>query len=296
MNIIGINAFHADSAACLIMNGKLIVAVEEERFNRIKHWAGFPIESIKYCLNKSGLKISDIDHISITIDPRANYIKKFVFLIKPRPSINLIFKRFIKKKKYNSIEEIINQEFNNEKFIGKINHIEHHYAHLSSAFHVSPYDESCVLSVDGFGDFASTAWGYGLNTDINIDNKIFFPHSLGIFYQALTQFLGFKNYGDEYKIMGLAPYGKPKYVEKLREIISIKNKGNFELNLNYFKFHKQDFNYRWENGKVEIDDLYSNKIFDLLGSERKKEESLTDFHKDIAHSTQKVYEEVFLIY
>ena len=294
MNIIGINAFHADSAACLVIDGKLITAVEEERFNRIKHWAGFPIESIKYCLDKSGLKISDIDHISINIDPKANYIKKFFFLIKHRPSINLIFKRFKKKKKYNSIEEIINQEFNKEKFIGKINNIEHHYAHLSSAFHVSPYDESCVLSVDGFGDFASTAWGYGMNTDIKIDNKIFFPHSLGIFYQALTQFLGFKNYGDEYKIMGLAPYGKPKYVEKLREIISIKNKGNFELNLDYFKFHKQDFNYRWENGKVEIDDLYTNKVIDLLGPERKKEEALTDFHKDIAHSTQKIYEEVFL--
>tara|TARA_A100001234_G_scaffold214896_1_gene219005 strand:- start:265 stop:2010 length:1746 start_codon:yes stop_codon:yes gene_type:complete len=294
MNIIGINAFHADSSACIIIDGQLIAAVEEERFNRIKHWAGFPIESIKYCLKATNLKISNIDHISINIDPKANFLKKIFFLIKHRPKINLVFNRFKKKKKYNSIIEIINKEFPADKFKGHINNIEHHYAHLSSAFHVSPFEESCVLSVDGFGDFASTAWGYGKNTDIKIDNKIYFPHSLGIFYQALTQFLGFKNYGDEYKIMGLAPYGKPKFVEKLREIILSQKNGKFELNLDYFKFHKENFNYRWENGKVEIDDLYSSKIFDLLGSERKKEEPLTDFHKDIAHSTQKVYEEVFL--
>ena len=294
MKIIGINAFHADSSACILVDGKLIAAVEEERFNRIKHWAGFPIESIKYCLEETNLTISDIDQISINIDPKANYLKKIFFLIKHRPSLNLILRRLKKKKKYKSIGEIINLEFNKEKFKGKINNIEHHYAHLSSAFHVSPYNEACVLSVDGFGDFASTAWGYGTNTDIEIENKIYFPHSLGIFYQALTQFLGFKNYGDEYKIMGLAPYGKPKYVEKLRDVILIKNKGNFELNLDYFKFHKEDFNYRWEDGKIEIEDLYTKKILDLLGPEREKDEPLNDFHRDIAHSTQKIYEEVFL--
>ncbi len=294
MNIIGINAFHADSAACIVVDGQLITAVEEERFNRVKHWAGFPIESIKYCLNETKLKISDIDQISINIDPKANYLEKFIFLIKHRPSLNLVLNRFKKKKKYNSIKELINNEFKEEKFIGKINNIEHHYAHLSSAFHVSPFEEASVLSVDGFGDFASTAWGHAKATDIKIDNKIFFPHSLGIFYQALTQFLGFKNYGDEYKIMGLAPYGKPKYVEKLRDIILIKKKGKFELNLDYFKFHKENFNYRWDNGKVEVEDLYTKKILDLLGPERKKEEPLNDFHKDLAHSTQKIYEEVFL--
>ena len=294
MKIIGINAFHADSSACILVDGKLIAAVEEERFNRIKHWAGFPIESIKYCLEETNLTISDIDQISINIDPKANYLKKIFFLFKHRPSLNLIYKKLKKKKKYKSIGEIINLEFNKEKFKGKINNIEHHYAHLSSSFHVSPYDEACILSVDGFGDFASTAWGYGANTDIKIENKIYFPHSLGIFYQALTQFLGFKNYGDEYKIMGLAPYGKPKYVEKLRDMILIKNKGNFELNLDYFKFHKEDFNYRWEDGKIEIEDLYTKKILDLLGPEREKDEPLNDFHKDIAHSTQRIYEEVFL--
>jgi carbamoyltransferase len=294
MNIIGINAFHADSSACLIINGKLISAVEEERFNRIKHWAGFPIESIKYCLKESNLDLSDIDHISINIDPKANYFEKILFLIKHRPSLKLVFNRLKKKKKYDSIRELINKEFEGSNFKGQINNIEHHYAHLSSAFHVSPFENSCILSVDGFGDFASTAWGYGKGNEIKIDNKIHFPHSLGIFYQALTQFLGFKNYGDEYKIMGLAPYGKPTYVEQLRKILLIKTNGNFELNLDYFKFHKENFNYRWENGKVEIEDLYSDKIKTLLGPERIHGEELTEFHKDMAHSIQKIYEEAFL--
>ena len=294
MNIIGINAFHADSAACLVINGQLIAAVEEERFNRIKHWAGFPIESIKYCLKSADLKISDIDHISINIDPKANYIKKLLFLIQHRPSFELILRRLKKKQKYNSIEDILSKEFKNEKFKGKINNIEHHYAHLSSTFHVSPFKEACILSVDGFGDFASTAWGYGNDEKISIDQKIYFPHSLGIFYQAMTQYLGFKNYGDEYKIMGLAPYGKPNYINDLKKILLIQENGIFKLNLDYFKFHKENFNYRWENGKVEIDDLYSKQLIDLLGAERQKNYPLSQFHKDLAHSTQKVYEEAFL--
>ena len=294
MKIIGINAFHADSSACLVIDGKLISAVEEERFNRIKHWAGFPIKSIKYCLEQSNLNISDIDHISINIDPKANYIKKLLFLAKHRPSFSLVFDRIKKKKKYNSIKEIINEEFKDYQFNGQINNIEHHYAHLSSAFHVSPFKEACILSVDGFGDFASTAWGYGKENDIKIDKKIFFPHSLGIFYQAITQYLGFKNYGDEYKIMGLAPYGKPNYINELKKILLINSNGSFKLNLDFFKFHKENFNYKWEDGKVEIDNLYSNKLEELIGPERKKEEDLNQFHKDLAHSTQKVYEEAFL--
>ena len=294
MKIIGINAFHADSSACLVVDGKLISAVEEERFNRIKHWAGFPINSIKYCLKSSNLEISDIDHISINIDPKANYFKKFLFLIQHRPSLNLIFRKIKKKQKYNSIINLIDKEFGSGKFKGEINNIEHHYAHLSSAFHVSPFKDACVLSVDGFGDFASTAWGYGQNEKISIDQKIYFPHSLGIFYQSMTQYLGFKNYGDEYKIMGLAPYGKPAYVNDLKKILLIQEKGIFKLNLDYYKFYKENFNYRWENGIVEIDDLYSNKLTELFGIERKKDEPLNQFHKDIAHSTQKVYEEAFL--
>ncbi len=181
MKIIGINAFHADSSACLVIDGNLISAVEEERFNRIKHWAGFPIKSIKYCLEQSNLNISDIDHISINIDPKANYLKKLLFLAKHRPSFSLVFDRIKKKKKYNSIKEIINEEFKDYQFNGQINNIEHHYAHLSSAFHVSPFKEACILSVDGFGDFASICIAKCSNGKIKFLKKYLFPHSLGVF-------------------------------------------------------------------------------------------------------------------
>lgn len=294
MNIIGINAYHADSSACLVIDGKLINAVEEERFTRIKHWAGFPIQSIKFCLENANLKISDIDKISLNFDPNANLLKKILFIIKKKPSVGLILNRLKRKKKYQSIKTILDKEFTDDKFKGDIENIEHHYAHLSSAYHVSPFDKACVLSVDGFGDFASTAWGFGENNQIIINKKIYFPHSLGIFYQAITQFLGFKNYGDEYKIMGLAPYGKPTFVNKLKEILQLNSDGTFKLNLDYFKFYKQNFSYKWDAGEIKIEDLYSEKLINLLGEEKTKKNKIDDFHKDLAHSTQKVYEEAFL--
>jgi carbamoyltransferase len=294
MKILGINAYHADSSACLVIDGKLINAVEEERFTRVKHWAGFPIQSIKFCLENSNLKISDIDKISLNFDPNANLLKKILFIIKKRPSLGLIVDRLKRKKKYQSIKAILDKEFTDYKFKGDIENIEHHYAHLSSAYHVSPFDKACVLSVDGFGDFASTAWGFGENNQIKINKKVYFPHSLGIFYQAITQFLGFKNYGDEYKIMGLAPYGKPTFVDKLKKIIQLNSDGTFKLNLDYFKFYKQNFSYKWDAGEIKIEDLYSKQLINLLGKEKNKKDEINDFHKDLAHSAQKVYEEAFL--
>ena len=294
MKILGINAYHADSSACLVIDGKLINAVEEERFTRVKHWAGFPIQSIKFCLENSNLKISDIDKISLNFDPNANLLKKILFIIKKRPSLGLIVDRLKRKKKYQSIKTILDKEFTDDKFKGDIENIEHHYAHLSSAYHVSPFDKACVLSVDGFGDFASTAWGFGEKNQIKINKKVYFPHSLGIFYQAITQFLGFKNYGDEYKIMGLAPYGKPTFVDKLKKIIQLNSDGTFKLNLDYFKFYKQNFSYKWDAGEIKIEDLYSKKLINLLGKEKNKKDEINSFHKDLAHSAQKVYEEAFL--
>ena len=294
MYIIGINAYHADSSACILKDGKLITAVEEERFTRIKHFAGFPKKSIEHCLETCKINLSDVNYFAINRDPKANNLKRFFYVLKKRPSISLLFDRLKNRKKYQSIKKTLDQEFPDDKFKGDVINIEHHLAHLSSCFHVSPFEEACVLSVDGFGDFASSAWGYGKNNDIKIDKKIHFPHSLGIFYQSITQYLGFKNYGDEYKIMGLAPYGKPEYLDKLKKILILKPNGEFELNLKYFKFHKSNFNYTWNSGTVSIDDLYSNEMEVLLGKSRTKDEELTDFHKDIAHSTQKIYEEAFL--
>ena len=293
MYILGLNIFHGDSSACLLCDGKLIAAAEEERFRRVKHWAGFPSESIKWCLSEANIGLNDINHISINQDPKANILRKIIYTILKRPSLKMLLGRFQNKQKRLSIKEYLLKEFPNSKFTGFIHSVEHHTAHLSSAFHVAPFTKSVVVSVDGFGDFASSAWGIGTGTKINLDDRVYFPHSLGIFYQALTQFIGFHNYGDEYKVMGLAPYGKPIYIEKMREIVKLKLNGSFELNLNYFRHHKEKINYQWENGSPSVGILFSADLEKLLGPARKKDQELTQRHKDIAHSVQAMYEEAF---
>jgi len=294
MYIIGINAYHADSSACIIKDQNLIFAIEEERLRRIKHWAGFPILSIKNCLEVAKINLSDVDYICINSNPKVNIIKKIIHILKYRPSIKLIINKFRNKRKNQNIKSIIKREFPNDEFRGKIINIEHHDAHLASTFFVSPFKEACVVSIDGFGDFTSTAWGFGHNTEIEVKERIHFPHSLGIFYQSITQFLGFKKYGDEYKVMGLAPYGKPKYKDKLKKVLILEDQGKFKLNLNYFKFHKSNTDFKWDNGKVSFNDLYSNKLIDLLGKERDEDENIDQFHKDIAQSAQSLYEDAFI--
>ena len=155
---------------------------------------------------------------------------------------------------------------------------------MASTFYVSPFEEACIVSVDGFGDFTSTAWGFGSGTKIEVKDRIYFPNSLGIFYQSITQYLGFKKYGDEYKVMGLAPYGKPIYKDKLQKIVSLENNGKYKLNLEYFKFHKSNTDFKWDNGEVFFENLYSKNLIELLGKERIETENINQFHKDIAHS------------
>ncbi|MEL0309879.1 MAG: carbamoyltransferase N-terminal domain-containing protein, partial [Gammaproteobacteria bacterium] len=217
--ILGLNAFHGDSSACLLKDGVLIAAAEEERFRRIKHWAGFPSEAIRWCLLEAGINLEDVQHIALNQDTNANLGKKIMYTLKMRPSFKMLLDRFKNKRKRKGVAGHLINAFPESKFTGTVHAVEHHAAHLSSAFHVSPFDESVVVSVDGFGDFASSAWGVGYGTKINIENQVYFPHSLGIFYQALTQFIGFHNYGDEYKVMGLAPYGKPVYMDQMRQIV-----------------------------------------------------------------------------
>lgn len=293
MNIIGLNAYHGDSSACILVDGVLRAAVEEERFRRIKHWAGFPTESIKYCLEHSKLQLGDIDVIAINTDPKANFSKKIGYSLFKRPSINVIKQKLEIANKRLSIQDELGNSFLNSKFEGKIVHVEHHLAHLASAFYPSPFSESLILSVDGFGDFSSTSWGVGLNSQIDVKKYIHFPHSLGVFYQALTQYLGFPNYGDEYKVMGLAPYGKPNYVHKLQQLVNQKSDGSFNLNLKYFRHHKEDIGYQWENNIPKVKSLYSDELKELLGPLQSDSSGLSQKHYDIAHSVQRVYEQVF---
>ena len=293
MYIVGLNAFHGDSSACLLKDGNLIGAAEEERFRRIKHWAGFPSEALKWCLFEAGINLQDVDHIALNQDIKANLGRKIMFTLDKRPSLKMLIERFQNKRKRLSVKEHLLKAFPNSEFNGSIHSVEHHTAHLSSAFHTSPFDEAVTVSVDGFGDFASSAWGIGQGIKINLEDRIYFPHSLGIFYQALTQFIGFHNYGDEYKVMGLAPYGKPVYIEQMREIVKLKSDGSFKLNLNYFRHHREKIDYEWENGSPHVGTLFSSNLENLLGPERTKDQELTQKHKDIAHSVQAMYEEAF---
>jgi len=293
MIIIGLNAYHGDSSACLVRDGKLVVAVEEERFRRIKHWAGFPSESIRHCLDAASVTLSDITHIAVNSNPKENLLRKLGYSLLHRPDARLILERIQNAKQRSSIESDLALAFPGSRFQGEVQRIEHHLAHLSSAFHVSPFDEAAVVSVDGFGDFSSAAWGTGRGTDITVDGKVFFPHSLGTFYQAMTQFIGFPHYGDEYKVMGLAPYGKPKFVNEMRKIVLLQSDGSYRLNLDYFIHHKEKVEYEWKDGSPSVGRLFSAKLETLLGPGRGQKEALSQRYKDIARSVQAMYEEAF---
>src|SRR5438874_1522540 len=293
MIILGLNAYHGDSAAALVRDGVLVAAAEEERFRRVKHWAGFPSEAIAYCLREAGVGIADVQHVAVNQDSRANLLRKIGYLVTKGADLGLVVERFSTRRKRRKIPELLAEMFPGERFSGAFHQIEHHLAHLSSAFHVSPFEDAAVVSVDGFGDFASAAWGVGRGKDIEIQGRVHFPHSLGIFYQALTQYLGFPHYGDEYKVMGLAPYGSPTFMTAMQEIVSLKPDGSFALDLTYFRHHRERIAYQWTSGSPEFDDLFSPALELLLGPRRRPADPIKDRHRDIARSAQAMYEEAF---
>jgi carbamoyltransferase len=292
MIILGLNAFHADSSAALVRDGELVAAAEEERFRRVKHWAGFPSQAIAYCLREAGLALSDVQHVAVNQDSRANLFRKLAYLATHRPDPRLIMHRLKNRRARKDIPNLLAANLAG-RFGGQVHRIEHHLAHLSSAFHVSPFQDAIVASVDGFGDFSSAAWGVGRGTNIPIDGRVFFPHSLGIFYQAVTQHLGFPYYGDEYKVMGLAPYGKPAFLDAMRQVVRLIPDGRYELELAYFRHHKEQVSYQWANGCPEFGNLFSSELEGLLGQRRAPGDPLEDRHRDIACSVQAMYEEAF---
>src|SRR6516225_1604405 len=293
MIILGINAFHGDSSAALVRDGKLVAAAEEERFRRVKHWAGFPSQSIAYCLQEAGLRLADVSHVAVNQDDRAHRLRKIAYLATRPPEIRLVVSRLRNRRQRRQIPELLTEAFPTDGFRGTTHHIEHHLAHLSSAFHVSPFEEAVVVSVDGFGDFASAAWGVGRKRDISIKGRVYFPHSLGVFYQALTQYLGFPHYGDEYKVMGLAPYGKPTALDAMHKIVRLNPDGTYELALSYFRHHQEQISYQWSDGSPEFGDLFAPALETLLGPRRKSDDPLEDRHRDIARSVQLMYEWAF---
>ena len=293
MIILGINAYHADSAAAVVRDGKLVAAAEEERFRRVKHWAGFPSQALAYCLDEAKLNLADVDHIALNQDNRANLVRKVIYFAVRRPSIGLVLKRLANRRKREGLTALLLKEFPHQKFCGELHHVEHHLAHLSSAFHVSPFEAAAVVSVDGFGDFASAAWGVANGREIRVQERVFFPHSLGVFYQAVTQYLGFPHYGDEYKVMGLAPYGRPSFLDAMQKIVRLLPDGSFELDLKFFRHHREDVAYQWANGSPEFGDLFSPALENLLGPRRDPTEPLNDRHRDVARSAQGMYEVAF---
>lgn len=295
MIILGINAYHGDSSACLVINGKLMAAAEEERFTRVKHWAGLPIQAITYCLKVGNLSLYEVDAIAINRNPQAHVVRKLLYGIQARPNFARLVDRLRNRKKLKSLGDELAASFQLEssRLDSKIQYIEHHLAHLGSAFFVSPFDEAAVVSVDGFGDFASTLWGIGKQHEITVRDRVFFPHSLGIFYLAITQYLGFNQYGDEYKVMGLAPYGESTELEAMRNIVTLGPNGSFSLNLDYFQHHTKGVAMTWEGGEPKISQIFTTKLEDLLGPKRQKDETLSQNHKNIAASAQSMYEEAF---
>jgi carbamoyltransferase len=291
--ILGLNAYHGDAAACLVRDGSIVAAAEEERFRRIKHWAGFPSLAVAYCLAEAGIGLGDVEHVAVNSDPRANLLRKAGFALRQRPDMGLIIDRLRNQRKRHSVEEELETAFPGQAFAGTVHRVEHHLAHMGSCFLVSPFRDATVVSIDGFGDFSSAAWGIGRGADLAVEGRIFFPHSLGVFYQALTQFLGFPHYGDEYKVMGLAPYGSATFLPQMRQIVLLCEDGSFELNTRYFRHHREKIAYEWEGGIPHVGTLFSPELEGLLGPARGKDAPLEQRHKDIARSIQAMYEEAF---
>ena len=296
MIILGLNAYHADSSAAIFKDGIMIAAIEEERFRRIKHWAGFPSESISFCLKEAGVTLDMVNYISIGRDPKAKFWNKVKYVLKGLTKKNtLIFDRIKNIGKVKSLEMEFMEHFGVQSsfFKDKIIHVEHHRAHLASAFFASPFDEAAILSIDGSGDFTTTMLAVGRGNQIEVLDSIDFPVSAGLFYTAFTQYLGFPHYGDEYKVMGLAPYGEPKYLEEIRKIVQFDDDGLFSWDSDYFE-NPNEMKLGYDDNIPSVSVLYSQKMIEIFGPARDPNDVLTQKHKDIATSVQRVCEELIL--
>ena len=293
--ILGLNAYHGDSSASLISGGEIVAAAEEERFLRSKHWAGFPENAVRYCLSEAGLKLSDVDVIAVNRDPSANVLRKVLFSVARRPGYAFIRDRLKNATRIGDLRKDFEAAFPGEMklFRGHIRNVQHHVAHLASAYYLSGYEDAAVCSVDGFGDFVSTMTAAGSGTSMKKLQHVYFPHSLGLFYLAFTELLGFPKYGDEYKVMGLSAYGKPSLGKEMRDVIQLKKDGTFRLNLDYFIHHSDGVTMTWDGGEPQMGTVYSKKMEETFGPARRQDEPVDDRHKDIAASLQARYEESF---
>jgi len=295
-SILGLNAFHGDAAAALVVDGELVNAVEEERLNRVKHCAGFPELAARWCLEDAGLDARKLDHVAIGRDPKANIGAKVVRTILTRPSPRYVLERFRNATKVRDVKTQVAEALGvaPDSFGAQIHNVEHHLAHAASAFFVSPFDEAAVLTLDGFGDFASAMLCHGHGNRLEVLERVLFPHSLGIFYTAVTQWLGFPKYGDEGKVMGLAPYGDADaHLETMRNLVKLDG-DLFELGLDYFVHHKEGVDMTWDEQTPTIGRLYSERMVEAFGPAREPRTELTKLHEDVAAALQAMLEEAYL--
>jgi carbamoyltransferase len=294
--ILGINAYHADASAALVIDGTLVAAAEEERFARVKHVAGFPHQAIAYCLRAAGITPREITHIAVSRNPRARLHRKLLTLLAHPPRFDRIVSRAKNALRLRDVKATLalGLDIDPRQLRASVHYIEHHRAHLASAFFVSGLEEAALLSVDGMGDFVSTMWGIGRGSRMEILGAVPFPHSLGILYTAVTQYLGFPNYGDEYKVMGLSAYGEPIHRDRLRQMVRMDGGLGYRLDLSYFTHHTDGVAMTWSEGAPVLGPLYSAKVIRTFGPPREPGAPLGPEHAQIAASLQAVLEEVLL--
>ncbi len=293
--VLGINAYHPDASVALFEDGRLVWAGEEERYNRVKHSSGFPKHALQNCLLETNISPSNIDVVALSRNPKANLLRKIIFMLTHNPDFAMLRGRFdVFRRSSNFKDDFIKSlGISGQSLKAKFIHVEHHQAHAASSFFLSGFNRAAFLSLDGMGDFSSAMWGIGKGNQLQVFDRVYFPHSAGFFYTAGTQFLGFLNFGDEYKVMGLAAYGKPIYLNLFRQMINLKKNGQFELNLSYFVHHKGQVKVRWESETPEQDLLYSEKWTELFGSPRHCQETINERHYNIAASLQAILEEIY---
>jgi carbamoyltransferase len=298
--ILGLSAFHADASAAALADGRMVAGVEEERFRRVKHWAGFPERSLAYCLAELGGDLREVSALAVARQPRAYLLRKALLALTHPRSLRRAASRARNLAQVGALGPRIAAALGDGRGgrgsrggAPRLHPVEHHLAHIASAFFCSPFEEAACLSVDGFGDFVSTMLAVGRGSAVEVLQRVHFPHSLGQLYTAVTQYLGFAGFGDEYKVMGLAAYGEPAHAAALAAVVPALPDGTFRLDLRYFRHLSEGVDMTWADGAPVLAPLFTPALERLLGPTRRPGEELTQRHRDVAASLQHVYEERF---
>jgi carbamoyltransferase len=290
MIVLGLNAYHGDAAAAILVDGRLVAAAEEERFTRVKHCAGFPAHAVRYCLQAAGVTLGEVDHVAVPRRRRARLLRKAWWALQMP---HLAVERLRAWGRFGDLRETLALAVavDPARLRAQFHFVEHHRAHLASAFFASPFERAAALSLDGFGDFASGLWGLGEGGRIAVWGGVGFPHSLGLAYTAVTQHLGFWKYGDEYKVMGLAAHGEPAHLEAFRRIVRTHAGPGYALDLAHFVHHRDGASMTWAEGEPVQDRLYSERFEQAFGPARPQGAELEPRHCDLAASLQARLEE-----